>query len=176
MRYASLVAVVRPGRAVLDEGAAVTAATADPELGVELLKGARTLPTQRGQGSGSERRTDETVDQQPVAGTGRLLDLMPRQPLIEQVAERTFVRAAVLSRTCWRSWSRITIAASLVSAEPLSMSCRPVTGSYPAEIRAWYVAPRWRMPVRSLGGCLVRAITAAYSAVKDSPMDKDQDL
>jgi hypothetical protein len=41
------------------------------------------------------------------------------------------------------------------------MSCRPVTGSYPAETWIWYVPPRWRMPVRFFGGCFLRAITAA---------------
>jgi hypothetical protein len=55
----------------------------------------------------------------------------------------------------------------------MSMSCRPVTGSHPAETPTWYVPSRWRMPVRSFGGCFLRAITAAYSPVMDNLMDKD---
>ena len=51
----------------------------------------------------------------------------------------------------YRSWSRSTIAASSVPAEPVRNSCRPVTGSYPPEIRTWCVLPRCRMPVRSFG-------------------------
>jgi hypothetical protein len=64
VRRASLVAGVRPGCAVLDEDAALTATAAGPEFGVELLEGARTLPAQLAQGSVAECRTDEAVDQQ----------------------------------------------------------------------------------------------------------------
>jgi hypothetical protein len=75
------------GCAVLDKGTAVAPVTADQQLPVELLEGARSLLAQLGHGSSAERRTDEAVDQQPVAVTGCLLDLMAGQPLIKQVAE-----------------------------------------------------------------------------------------
>lgn len=43
----------------------------------------------------------------------------------------------------------------------------------PAETQTWYVPPRWRMPVRSFGAGFLRAISAAYSAIMDTLMDKD---
>jgi hypothetical protein len=61
---------------VLHELAAVTAAAARSQLRVELLEGAWTLAAQLGQRSSAKCRTDETVDQQPVAIASRLLDLM----------------------------------------------------------------------------------------------------
>ena len=67
VRCAPLVAGVRPGCAVLDEGAAVAATAARPEFRLELLEGSRSLPAQLRQGSGAECRTDEAVDQQLVA-------------------------------------------------------------------------------------------------------------
>jgi hypothetical protein len=70
---------------VLHKLAAVAATAAHSQLRVELFEGAWTLAAQLGQGNRPKCRTDETVDQQAVAV--RLLDLMPGQPLIEQVAE-----------------------------------------------------------------------------------------
>jgi hypothetical protein len=84
---APLVAGVRPGSAVLDEEPAVAATAACAEFRVALLEGARTLPTQLCQGSGSECRADEAIDQQPVAAACRLLNLMTGRPLVEKAAE-----------------------------------------------------------------------------------------
>ena len=62
MLGAPLVTYMRPGRAVLDKDAAVAAATANPQLRVELLEGARSLLAQLGQGSSAKCRTDKAVN------------------------------------------------------------------------------------------------------------------
>jgi hypothetical protein len=76
------------------------------------------------------------------------------------------VRAEVASATCRRNLSRSLIAASSSSssAEPVSITCLPVTGSCPPKSRIWYRPPRCRMPVRSFGACFVRAMKGSLSS------------
>jgi hypothetical protein len=59
---APLVALVRPGGAVLDELAAVAATTANPQLRVELLERAWTEPAEASEWRVTEGRTDEAID------------------------------------------------------------------------------------------------------------------
>ncbi|MGH3973963.1 MAG: hypothetical protein ACRDS9_11680 [Pseudonocardiaceae bacterium] len=66
----------------------MAASAAGPQFRVELFERARTKATQTADRCVAECWTDEAVDQQPVAGAGCLLDLMTRQPLVKQVAER----------------------------------------------------------------------------------------
>ncbi len=81
---APLITVMRPGRAVLHEVAAVAATTADPQLRVELLERAGAESTQAANRRVAEGWTDEAIDEQPVRRAGGLFDLMTSRPLVEQ--------------------------------------------------------------------------------------------
>ena len=77
-------------------------------------------------------------------------------------ASVTFVRTDVCVSICLRKPSRRAIASAWVVADPVRINCPPVAGSVPPKIRTWNRLPRWRMPVRSAGGCFREAMTASY--------------
>jgi hypothetical protein len=88
VRHAPFVALVRAMRAVFDERSSLAAPPTDPQFRVHLLERTRSKlrkPRERGI---ADRGLDELLDRHPVAGPSGLLDLMPDQPLIEQVAQR----------------------------------------------------------------------------------------
>jgi hypothetical protein len=88
MRRASIVALVRPWRPVLDERFAGAAASARTQLREEPLVRAWAQFRQRGEGLLTEGGHDEVVDQQGVAGAGARLDLVTGQPLGQQHTQR----------------------------------------------------------------------------------------
>ena len=62
------------------------------------------------------------------------------------------------------TWPRVGPVAFASSAEPVSITCLPVTGSCPPNSRIWHRPPRYRMPVRSFGACFLRAMRGRLSS------------
>jgi hypothetical protein len=136
-----------------------------PGQGIEHL-----LPKARSWGCGCGGRL---VRGRAGGGAGRGLEA--RKPLVEQEPRVTSVRTAVRSRTCFRNPSRNAMAASCVSAEPVSISCLPVTGSVPPKTRTWNAPPRWRTPVRSTSLRLLAARPSSVPGDLDSLLDEDRE-
>ena len=97
-------------------------------------------------------------------------DLVTGQPLIEQIAQRHARACRRRLRDLPTELSRLLIAASSSSAEPVNITCLPVTGSSPPKSRTWYVPPRCRMPVRSFGPCFLHAMRASVSSRIGQPV------